>query len=347
VVTRTRLRRRTENRLVAGVAGGIADRLNASVGFVRVFIAIASIWALPWVLAVYATATLLIPPRGSDRPDWDNLIGLTRLAVLFGVPLLGPVYGVILNEPFRGPLGWWIAFYGLLVAGGVALLSTDYRRERPRTREEARAVVLAAAPVAASLLALAGLMLIAPGVQWEGFAPIVALVGAATLIVAARRPSPGAFLAPAVLAVAVSALVVAADTRLQGGLGARDVTPGPSGDEPIVARRAIGNLSLDLTRVTRGGRDATVEASVGVGTLRISVPRRVRLELDASVGKGRIDPYVFTGADGRQGFDQRVRRSGQPPRTGSAIPTLRVRADVGLGEIDVSSGAVSLVEVDS
>jgi phage shock protein PspC (stress-responsive transcriptional regulator) len=38
MVTRVRLRRRTEHRLVSGVAGGIADRLNAPVGFVRVFV---------------------------------------------------------------------------------------------------------------------------------------------------------------------------------------------------------------------------------------------------------------------------------------------------------------------
>ena len=347
MVTRARLRRRTEHRLVAGVAGGIADRLNASVGFVRVFLVIASIWALPWFLAAYAAGALLIPPRGSDRPDWDNLIGLTRLGVLFGVPALGATAGVVLNEPFHGPLGWWIAYYGMLVAGGAALLSADYRRGRPRTREEARAVVLAAAPVGISLLALAAAMLLAPDVRWERFASIAAVVGAASVMVAARRRSPGPFVAPAVLALALAGALLAGDARLQGGLGAKQVSPEATAGEPIVARRAIGNLTLDLSRVARGGRDATVRASVGVGTLRISLPQRARVELDARVGKGRIDPYVFAGLDARQGFDQHVRRSGKPERSGSALPTIRVRADVGLGVLDVSSKSGSLVEVRS
>jgi phage shock protein PspC (stress-responsive transcriptional regulator) len=68
VVTRTRLRRRTENRLVAGVAGGIADRLNASVGFVRVVIVIASIWALPWVVAAYVAGLSSSPHAGPTGP---------------------------------------------------------------------------------------------------------------------------------------------------------------------------------------------------------------------------------------------------------------------------------------
>jgi phage shock protein PspC (stress-responsive transcriptional regulator) len=347
VVKHARLRRRTEHRLVAGVAGGVADRLNASVGFVRVFLAIASIWALPWVLAAYAAAALLIPPRGSDRPDWDNLIGLTRLGLIVGVPTIVAGADVTLGEPFHGPLGWWIAYYGLLAAGGAALLSADYRRGRPRTRDETRAVVLAAVPVGISLLALAATMLLAPDVRWERFVPAVAVLGAASALVAARRESLSSTVAPAVLALGVAGALIASDARLQGGLGAKRVTPEATATEPIVARRAIGDLTLDLRRIARGGREATVDASVGVGTLRISLPPRMRVELDAQVGKGGMETYAFRGVEVRQGFDQRVQRAGRPERSGSALPTIRVRAHVGLGQIDISSGGGSLVEVRS
>ena len=346
MVTRTRLRRRTEQRLVAGVAGGIADRLNASAGFVRVFLALASIWALDWVLAAYAIGAVLIPARGSDRPDWDNLIGLARLGVLVAVPVLGAGDVMDLNEPFHGPAGWWIAYYGLLVAGAVALLGADYRRERPRTRSEARAVVLSAAPVAGCFAAFGAAMLLAPDVRWERYLPIASLVGATTLIVTTRRRSAGAFLAPAMLAIGIVGLAMAADARLQGGLGDQRLTPSATDGEPIVARRAIGDLSLDLRRVTSGGHDAIVDASVGVGTLKVSVPRRVRLVLDASVSKGRIDPYVINGIHSQQGFDQHVRSSGKPARAGAALPTIRLRAEVGLGAIEVTA-PVGLAEEKS
>lgn len=343
MVNHARLRRRTEQRLIAGVAGGIADRLNASPGFVRAFLGIAAVFGSPWVIAGYAAAALLIPRRGSDRPDWDNLIGLTRLGVVLLVPILG-VGSIVINEPLRGPAGWWIADYGLLVAGAVALLSTDYRRERPRTREEARAVVLSAAPAGACCAALGAGLLLAPDVRWEHYLPIASLAGAAALIVATRRSSGSAALAPALLALGVAGLALAADARLQGGVGDRRVSPAPADGKPIVARRSIGDLSLDLTRVTSGGRDAVVDASVGMGTLKVSVPRRARLELDASVGRGLIEPYVINDVDSRQGFDQRVRSTAKPRRAGSDLPTVRLRARVGLGQIEVGGPGVLVEE---
>jgi hypothetical protein len=89
-----------------------------------------------------------------------------------------------------------------------------------------------------------------------------------------------------------------------------------------------------------------VDASVGVGTLKVSVPRRVRLELDASVSKGRIDPYVMNGIHTQQGFDQHVRSSGKPARAGAGLPTIRLSAQVGLGAIEVS-GPEGLAEEKS
>jgi len=326
----TRLRRRTEQRLIAGVAGGIADRLNASVGFIRVLIGVASA-LVPWTLAAYAAGALLIPPRGSGRPDWDNLVALARLGVILGVPLVALAPGVDIGEPLGGPPGQWIAYLGLLVAGGVALMAADYGRSRPRTRAEARAVVLAALPVAGCILAFAAGMLLAPDLRWERFIPAVALVGAATLVIAARRGHPGAFLTPALLAVAAARLAVAADVRLQGGLGNTRVTPEATGS-PVVARRAVGDLTLDLSRLTRGERAATVEASVGVGILRIFLPRGARVELDARVGKGTIEA-LRADRETLQGLDRRLHADLAPSRHMRERARIRVEADVGIGEI--------------
>ena len=79
------LRRRTEQRLLAGVAGGVADWLNAPVGFVRVVLVLLGAFStIP--VAVYAGAALLIPARGHNRPSWDNLIGAGSVGLLFLVP---------------------------------------------------------------------------------------------------------------------------------------------------------------------------------------------------------------------------------------------------------------------
>ena len=337
VVTRGRLRRRTEHRLAAGVAGGIADRLNASVGFVRVILFLAIVW-VPWSLEAYAVAALLIPPRGADRPDWDNLIGLARLGVLFGVPVLALAGGINIGDSFDGPVGWWVAYLGLLAAGAVALLGADYRRERPRTRAEARAVVLATLPVAICAAGFAAAVWLAPDVRWERAAPAVALVGAVTVVIATWRDRVGTVLPPAILAVAIVGLIAAADARLEGGVGDERVVPEPADGRPVVVRRAVGDLDLDLGKLTRGGRDATVEASVGVGSLDVSLPRRTRVVVDARVGKGQINPFAVD-ADSTQGFDRRVVRRVRPRRGSSRIPTIHVRAAVGLGTIDLSGGS--------
>jgi phage shock protein PspC (stress-responsive transcriptional regulator) len=337
MVTRGRLRRRTEHRLVAGVAGGIADRLNASVGFVRVLLGLAIVF-VPWGLELYAAAALVIPPRDSDRPDWDNVIGLARIGVVFGVPVLALSGGINISDDFEGPVGWWLAYCGLLAAGAVALLTADYRRERPRTRAEARAVVLAALPVGICAAGFAAAVLLEPDVRWERAAPLVALVGAVTVVVAAWRDRLGAFLPPAMLAVAIVGLIAAADVRLEGGVGDERVVPEPADGRPVVVRRAVGDVDLDLRRVMRDGRDAAVVASVGVGSLHVSLPRRSRVVLDARVAKGQIDPFAVD-ADSTQGFDRRLVRSAQPRRTSSGTQTIRLRATVGLGTIELSGGS--------
>jgi phage shock protein PspC (stress-responsive transcriptional regulator) len=339
MVMRARLRRRTEQRLVAGVAGGIADRLNAPVAFVRTLVALLTAF-VPWALWAYAAAALVIPPRGSDRPDWDNVIGLARLGVILGVPRLTAWSGVNLGEHMGGPAGWWIAYYGILIAGAIALLSADYRRGRPRTPAEARAVVLAGLPVAACFAVLGLGLVFAPDLPWDVFVPMAALVGAATLLLASHRGSARPFLAPALLAVAIAGLVAGGGLRLEGGVGNRSATPAPAVSGPIVERQAVGELSLNLRNVTRGGRDAQVEASVGVGTLSVTVPQRARVVVEATTAKGSIDPFVIPNGHGPvQGFDQRESRTVRPERAKGTLPTIHLTADVGLGDIDLRGGA--------
>jgi phage shock protein PspC (stress-responsive transcriptional regulator) len=65
---RPRLRRRAEHRLAAGVAGGIADSLNAPVAFVRVVLGFAIAW-VPWTAWAYAAAALVLPAGGRSRPS--------------------------------------------------------------------------------------------------------------------------------------------------------------------------------------------------------------------------------------------------------------------------------------
>jgi phage shock protein C len=62
------LRRSGEDKMLAGVAGGIARYLNADVTLVRVITAALALFTGGAGVALYAAAWLLIPADGHDQP---------------------------------------------------------------------------------------------------------------------------------------------------------------------------------------------------------------------------------------------------------------------------------------
>ena len=180
---RPALRRRTEDRLVSGVAGGLADWLNASPFFVRVVLALLftfdpSAWA-------YAGATLLLPARGSRPPrGWTTLESgwggwaccswapLRLLANEVGVDKLRSVV------PLR--TSCW-SLYGLVLPRRPrSPLSADYVRGRPRTPGGGgAATVRELLPLAISLAMLvsAGVTMLFTDVRWERVVPVCVIVG--------------------------------------------------------------------------------------------------------------------------------------------------------------------------
>jgi phage shock protein PspC (stress-responsive transcriptional regulator) len=327
---RPRLRRRTESRLVAGVAGGVADRLNAPVAFIRFFIALAALWA-PWTIAAYAGAALLIPASGRSRPDWDNLVGAGRLGLLFAAPWLA-FPPLEIGEPLGGPAGWWVASWGLLAVGAALMLSADYRRGRGRSREEARSTVLGAIPVAGFAALIAAAILLFPDVRWERLVPLGAIAGGTALLLAGRRE----YMGPALLALAAAAVIVSSGARLDGGVGDMRIAPRDPSAEPVVVRRAVGDVTIDLGAVRRGAGPVEVEASVGIGDLDIRLPAGTRVELDAEVGRGSIDQWTLTRDSTLQGFDRRLVRAGRVFGGRPRGASVRIVASVGIGTVNLS-----------
>jgi phage shock protein PspC (stress-responsive transcriptional regulator) len=322
------LRRRTERRLVAGVAGGIADRLNASVVFVRIAAGLA-VALVPWAVWCYAAAALLIPARGASRPGWDNLVGLARLGLVFLVPMLALPRTIDVGDAATGPVGVWVASVGLLVAGAAALFANGYAAKSSGSAS-ARRTVLASLPVAGCVILLLAGMLVLPDTRWEVYLPLVALAGGAALLAAAWRGRWRAFGTPAILALAVCGVLTAADARLEGGLGDFHARATATPAEPVVVRRAAGDVTIDLERRTSG----VIEISVGVGNVRVSVPRGTDVELAARVGRGELAArFVNDPSDDLQGFDLRMERSFL---SRARRPTrVRVVVDVGLGSVEV------------
>ena len=94
-----------------------------------------------------------------------------------------------------------------------------------------------------------------------------------------------------------------------------------------------GELDLDLGDIAlTSGTTTTVEASVGIGSLVITVPDGVALEIDAEAGIGEVD--VLGSTDDGVDANQSMSVAGPTPDA----PVLEIEADVGLGGVEVVRG---------
>jgi phage shock protein PspC (stress-responsive transcriptional regulator) len=320
---------------VAGVAGGLADWLNAPVAFVRFVIVLLSLYSsVP--ATVYAVVALVLPARGHNRPSWDNLIGVGRLGLILLIPTLTYGGDIDIDSLFNESPSLWIPLCALELAGLAVLLSADYIRGRPRTDAEARLAVLAAAPLFCFGVALAACVVLFPDIRWERFVPLGVVMAGAALLAGTLRGSGRPFVAPAVVAVVLGAGLTAAGTRLEGGVGDTTVSAAAAADGQIVVRRAMGDVTVDVRGID-ASRPVKVVASIGNGKLRVGVPNNSRLGVDLHVGQGRVESLLVNrGSHDASGFDADVRNVYEVSRPNR--PRVNVVADVGAGDISVLSG---------
>lgn len=266
----------------------------------------------PWGWIAYGAVALVLPAHGQSRPGWDNLVGVGRVGLLTaGVFLFFGSSDLAFNEWFEAPPGQWIPLLGLVLVSTATYLAPPF--EKPET--DARSTVLAAVPLAVFAAAVAIGLMLAPDFRWDRIVPLGCVIAALALGAGALRGQWRPLMAPAVLAMAFAALTVAADVRLRG---------------------AVGDLTVDLARLTTGGRPVTYRATVGIGELRMVVPNRIRVAIDARVGRGSLLISGYTSGFGRSVNEANFWVGPRPRRDGALPPVaLRVIADVGLGQIEI------------
>ena len=314
--TVTRMQRSRDDRMIAGVGGGLARYLDVDPVVVRVVVAaLTVVGGVGFIL--YLAAWLLVPeenssssivgehlPAGRDERDVRS-IGFAIAAVL-----------AVLAVASTGPWSGW-RFPWLLVA--VAFLvwlmfRPDRRSAQPDiTPDEPNQGSTAAVPAAprprrpsrgdgSLALLTVGVGLIAAGVLWlvdrtttdvewpDYVALELAVVGLGTLAGTwrgdARRLLPlGVLLMPVMLA----------STQLPA-LNAGDVNMTPRSAAELEPHYALGagEMRLDLTEVADpselDGRTVSIEN--GMGQVRVIVPDDIDLTVDAHVDFGHLQ--IFT-----------------------------------------------------
>jgi phage shock protein PspC (stress-responsive transcriptional regulator) len=323
-----RLYKSRDDRMIAGVCGGLAEYFGIDPVIVRV-VAVALVFAGGAGLLAYVAAWLLVPEHDAEpgaRPGRTATI-VGAIALVLAVCTLVPFWG--------GPLGGWdwagpfvfLVFLGL--AGlGIWWLASG---ERP-----AGGVgdVLRRAGFGLALLAVCGLLAI--GGAWAtaaGGGVVVAVI----VIVAGLWLVAGAFVGGArwlilpALALALPAGVVsAANVSIDGGVGDRQYRPVTPEQVHDRYRLGVGRLVVDLRDVDLPPGDRRMHVDLGVGQAVIAVPPDVCVTTAAKVGAGEVD--VFDRTSGGVDVDWQDDRRAPAPTT-----RLVLDGDVGVGQLAVTT----------
>jgi phage shock protein PspC (stress-responsive transcriptional regulator) len=354
-----RLVRSSEDRMIAGVCGGVAEYLGVDPTLVRIGAVLLTVAGGVGIVA-YAAAWLLVPSDAGDdrlRPSSWQAIGIVVAAfVLLGwfdvwddgptVPFLLLAIGAVLvwggrqdesatrpTAPVRvppptpvvehtGPGRWsWSP-------RPTATAPAPAPRRDPRHAGRAVAVGLGGLLLAAGAIsgAIGASGVIAPtvflGLSLAGFGVLIATGS----FWGWSRPLAWGAMA-VVFALAVASVI---DVPLNGGVGDRVLRPATIAELPAEEHLSVGDLTIDLTGLAMVGDERQVQATVGIGELHVYVPDGVTVEVRAEAGVGQVD--VFERSD--DGMQAEV--NGTFDGTGRGRVELDL--EVGIGHVEVLRG---------
>ena len=321
--TPRRLYRRSDERVIAGVASGLGDYFNVDPLLIRIAL-VASLVFGGLGIFLYAAAWFLVPEETADRSPAGRMFGggalggglVGGIVVLIGIVVLLSVLGVVLaGMPHDGGA---FLFAGLVIGRGALLMRrgggpdahsavaatpadnavtteatvpvqparTGVRRE-PRPRSPLGWSALGAVLVGIGVMALAG------GAWDLGFTPgtyaglTLAIIGAGLLVASAWGHARFLIvIGLLILPIAWAASLV--DVPLEGGFASQRITPTTADAIRGEYRLTGGQLVLDLTRVGGGDGPIALDASVACGELIVLVADDATVEVDASVGGGAM-----------------------------------------------------------
>jgi phage shock protein PspC (stress-responsive transcriptional regulator) len=337
------LHRSRDERILAGVAGGLGRYFDISPTFFRIGFVILTLVGGAGIL-LYVAAALVIPDEGQT----DSIVSEAlrrhrdRPWLLAGVALVGiALVSLIAQADFWPNSGF---AWTLLLLGGLAIVIAQRRTndgsppletEAPAARPRAPSLFL---PVMGALLAAAGALALLDAVgvdiRWDvALAGGAIAIGLAVVAGAATRRRTGGLVVVGVFLAALAIAVSAIDVELEGPIGERTYTPALASDVHGKYEMSIGDLTVDLTE-TNLASDTEIDANVGIGSLTVLVPDDVVAHVDASASAGEVT--VFGRSD--DGVDAEISDNSIPfgATQSGTVKTIQIDAHVGLGDVSVS-----------
>jgi phage shock protein PspC (stress-responsive transcriptional regulator)/predicted membrane protein len=329
------LHRSRDDRIIAGVAGGLGRYFDLPPIFFRVAFVVLALVGGAGIL-LYAAAALVIPDEG--RRDSVAVEALRnhrdRPWLLVGVGLVGLATLSLIAQARFWPNGGFA--WTLLIVGAIAIGLSQRRDRTPRAveggpppahRPSLGLPTFGVLVAAGGLLALLGVLGV--DVPWDIALAVAAIaVGLVVALGAIFHLRTGALLLVGLVLAATAIAVSAVDVQLKGPIGERSVHAAAVADLDRTYNVALGELTLDLRDVEFPAGETRIDAEVGVGELTVIVPDDANVEIDASNGAGRIEVLGRV----RDGWTEEVQVN---ERSFGATSTLVLDTHVGLGDIDV------------
>jgi phage shock protein PspC (stress-responsive transcriptional regulator) len=325
--TRRRLTRSREDRVVAGVCGGVARYFDIDPVFARIA-AVALAFVGGAGLLLYLAALLLMPSDDGEAPVPSSGDGRNRALVIVGVGAI-----LLVTWPLLLGGGFLLAGIGIplaLLVGTGVLVWWLVSGEGPSgdARDVARRAMLGIGVlILCFILFFGGAFAAAAGPEWLVPALVVA---AGIAIVAGAFMKPVRWLVPPALALALAAgVVAAAGIDLDGGVGEREYRPASTADLRDRYELGMGDLVVDLRDTDLPAGDVPLEMDVGIGEAMVIVPKDVCVATNADVGIGNVRMF---GRD-NGGIDVDFEEN---PDAAPDVTRVVLDADIGVGQVRVT-----------
>jgi phage shock protein PspC (stress-responsive transcriptional regulator) len=325
-----RLLRSRDDRMIAGVAGGLARYFDVDPVIFRIGFAV-SVFFGGLGLVAYIALALFVPSEAADGSVEEPAVQRSRtLAIVAGTGLLIVVlsWGALDFGPFGWHHGWFIGPPLFLLALGAVL----YYLFRNTSASGVGGVIVR---ILLAIVAVFGLGALAVASAWAGATGHGVAIGAAIiavgvlLVLSAFRGGARWLVIPAAALAVPLGAVAAADIHFSDGIGERHYRPASFSSVPAGGYElGIGQLLVDL-RELPWQEDTVLDLNVdlGMGELAVAVPENVCVSADVSTRAGELN----IAGDEASGIDSEIK----PEAPATAVPRLNLTGEVDLGELRV------------
>lgn len=325
-----RLTRTEGDRMLGGVAGGLARYFSIDPIIVRIAFAVLAFAGGAGVFA-YLAGWLLVPSDGAAAPrtGTNRVLAITGGVVLAiaALAFLGPGL-VFIGPPLLG--------LGLIAVVGVLLWNAVGGGEGGDGYRIARRLGLV---LLLLVVAFAGFIAVVVGTAIGGGALIAGLVIAVgvALVVGSFLGGARWLVIPALVLAVPLGLVAGAGIDVDGGVGERDYHPTRVAELKDGYELGIGDLRLDLRDLDLPVGRTDLKADLGIGELQVLVPEDVCIASAVDVGAGYVQ--VLERANGGLDIDWR-----SSPVENAGVKRLVIDADIGVGAIHVGHNRADLFD---